>query len=567
MKNRIKTQKISPVNVNHIQENSILRKNKSPLAIFIATALFVFGSAHAIAAPGDKPTYDQTIGTDEEYARLEITGDQRVDNMVIHHGTLHISGKAKAYSTTVHDKSELFLSGHMPSAFDTQIESGGSLFLSTGATADNTIVKPGGKISIGTQSSMLSNSTIEGILTLSGSVQLEGRTYFLPGSKLEIEANDNDDDDDDDDDEFDLINNGEIIFSNSMKIAAGIKGDGKITIQKDPSGINPDNTELILIGRNINDPDDADYDYSGDTFLMDGSTLQIKEATFHNSPIRSNAPNPEATELWIGETGSDNKSYLRTVIQGGTNVSILNNSQWDMTGASSIHNLNLSSRGIVNLSHNNKPGNILTIHGNYNADNQSLLEFNTQLGDDDSPTDRMMVSGNTSGKTNVKVNNIDGAGDKTDVGILLIQVFGNSDGEFIQSSRIKAGAFEYKLGRGEDNLHKNWYLHSKLADYVVDNNKPTDTNTIAQTSNADADKTDPVNLDKENDAKLDNAAVPAVPAAPAAAPAAPADSSTSSTSSTSSSTSSSSTSNSTTSSSTSTSTSNIITKPATSLCP
>ncbi|CFQ36374.1 autotransporter outer membrane beta-barrel domain-containing protein [Yersinia bercovieri] len=474
MKNRINTQKISPMNVNHIQENSILRKNKSPLATFIATALFVFGSAHAIAAPGDKPTYmDQTIGTDEKSAKLEITDDQRVQDMVIHHGgALSMSGKAEAYRTKVLDKGQLYLSGYKPIAFETQIESGGLLLLASGATADGVIVKHGGKIStIGSLGQgengpiVLKNATIEGILELdNNSTELEGINSFLVGSKLEVS-------DTSLDDEISVKNNGEIIFSNNMEIAAGIKGGGSITIQKDPSG-NPDEIKLILIGRNINEPDDADYDYSGATLLMDGSTLQIKEATFHNSPIQGIGP--VAAELWIGEIGSDNSSYLRTTVQGSTNVSILNNSQWEMTGNSAIYNLNLSSRGRVNLSHNNKPGNILTIGENYNSDNQSLLEFNTQLGDDDSPTDRMIVMGNTSGKTNVKVNNISGAGDKTNLGILLIQVLGNSNGEFIQSGRIKAGAFEYKLGRGEDNLHKNWYLHSKLADYAVDNNKPTD---------------------------------------------------------------------------------------------
>lgn len=479
MKNKVKSQIITQMNINNIRENSLLRK-KSPIAIFIATALFVFGSDHAMAAPEDTYTYtNETIGTGGKHKKLYITDTQSVNDMLVHEGFLHMSGEAEAYRTTVLDEGDLHLDGYKPKAFNTKIESGGLFSLLGGASAYGTIVNLRGTMSITRSTSdpiVLRDTTIGGILQLNEGqewimegVQLEGETHFLTGSKLEIGA-------DARDKEIYLTNNGDLIISNNMEIKSGIKGNGKIIIQKDAFD-RPEKLKLTLIGRNINDPDDADYDYSGETTLTDG-TLQIKQATFHNSPITGIGA--EKTELWIGETGSDNKSYLRTTVQN-THVSILNNSHWDMTENSTIYNLNISSLGSINLGYNGRLGNILTIGENYSANSQSLLEFNTQLGNDDSPTDRMIVRGDTSGETNVKVNNIGGTGDKTDFGILLIQVLGESNGEFIQLGRAKAGAFEYKLGRGESDLYKNWYLHSSLADYTVDNNKPTDAEpTLAQ---------------------------------------------------------------------------------------
>ncbi|MCK8154741.1 autotransporter outer membrane beta-barrel domain-containing protein, partial [Citrobacter amalonaticus] len=63
----------------------------------------------------------------------------------------------------------------------------------------------------------------------------------------------------------------------------------------------------------------------------------------------------------------------------------------------------------------------LTVDGDYTGTNGNLV-MNTQLGDDNSPTDRMIVAGNTSGSTNVKVLNAGGAGGLTTSGIELISV-------------------------------------------------------------------------------------------------------------------------------------------------
>ncbi|CNM05152.1 autotransporter outer membrane beta-barrel domain-containing protein [Yersinia frederiksenii] len=115
-------------------------------------------------------------------------------------------------------------------------------------------------------------------------------------------------------------------------------------------------------------------------------------------------------------------------------------------------------------------GNQLVVNGNY-IGNNGLLHFNTTLGDDNSATDSMIVNGNTSGTTNVSVDNAGGLGAKTLNGIELIQVNGQSDGEFVSPGRIVAGAYDYSLARGVGANAANWYLTS-LSTAPVDPENP-----------------------------------------------------------------------------------------------
>ncbi|WP_181952681.1 autotransporter outer membrane beta-barrel domain-containing protein, partial [Yersinia canariae] len=87
-------------------------------------------------------------------------------------------------------------------------------------------------------------------------------------------------------------------------------------------------------------------------------------------------------------------------------------------------------------------GNTLTIIGDY-IGNNGLLNMNSVLEDDGSVTDKLIIGGNTSGNTYVQVNNLGGSGAQTLNGIELITVAGNSAGEFTQSGRIVAGAYDY----------------------------------------------------------------------------------------------------------------------------
>ncbi|MGO2156963.1 MAG: autotransporter outer membrane beta-barrel domain-containing protein [Serratia proteamaculans] len=171
-------------------------------------------------------------------------------------------------------------------------------------------------------------------------------------------------------------------------------------------------------------------------------------------------------------TGSVNNQGLLYLGKDGDSHSALTSYQ---TGA-------LTNSGTVVIGYNDEfgqavAGTTLTVNGNYTGEN-GHLQFNTALGNDSSVTDKLIITGDTSGDTGVSVKNVGGIGDKTLNGIELISVGGQSDGTFTQEGRIVAGAYDYSLVRGKGGNAGNWYLTSQT-DQVgpvspVDPIKPTD---------------------------------------------------------------------------------------------
>ena len=120
------------------------------------------------------------------------------------------------------------------------------------------------------------------------------------------------------------------------------------------------------------------------------------------------------------------------------------------------------------------PGNsigTLTVNGNYTG-NGGLLEIETVLGGDASPTDRLVVTGATSGSTNVRVINLGGTGAQTVEGIRIVDVGGASNGAFsLQGDYVVAGQQAVIAGAYAYTLQQNgistpadgdWYLRSSL---------------------------------------------------------------------------------------------------------
>lgn len=116
-------------------------------------------------------------------------------------------------------------------------------------------------------------------------------------------------------------------------------------------------------------------------------------------------------------------------------------------------------------------GDTLEIKGNY-AGSAGMLSFDTVLEDDSSATDLLKISGDTSGDTQVKVNNLGGAGAQTIEGIKVIDVMGASAGRFTLvgdyvhngEQAMVAGAYAYKLQQGgvSTPTDGDWYLRSIL---------------------------------------------------------------------------------------------------------
>lgn len=107
------------------------------------------------------------------------------------------------------------------------------------------------------------------------------------------------------------------------------------------------------------------------------------------------------------------------------------------------------------------PASVLTVNGNY-IGNNGLLTLSTVLGGDGSATDRLVILGDSSGSTRVKINNAGGSGALTNRGIEIISVAGQSSGRFTLDGRVVAGAYDYFLQQGmPGDANGNWYLRSQ----------------------------------------------------------------------------------------------------------
>ncbi|WP_186369520.1 autotransporter outer membrane beta-barrel domain-containing protein [Yersinia bercovieri] len=156
-----------------------------------------------------------------------------------------------------------------------------------------------------------------------------------------------------------------------------------------------------------------------------------------------------------------------TLAAGGANV-FSPNSNYTVQAAGSLdlrgHGQTLASlnnAGTVNMGTGTTPGTVLTVNGNYRGDN-GLLILNTTLAADNSATDKLIVTGDTTGTTRVTVNNFGGYGEQTAKGIEVVQVGGQSNGGFTLQGRAVAGAYEYLLNKGQGS-DGNWYLQSQLS--------------------------------------------------------------------------------------------------------
>lgn len=153
-----------------------------------------------------------------------------------------------------------------------------------------------------------------------------------------------------------------------------------------------------------------------------------------------------------------NKAQIDGRFFNVTSADISGDSTWLLTGDSNVGQLTLGNTGTIALG-SGSTFNTLTVD-TFTGNGGTLL-FNTQLGDDTSATDTLIVTGDTTGQANVRVLNAGGAGAKTDKGIELIRVGGASNGQFDLQGRAVGGQYEYFLFK--DATNGGWYLRSELA--------------------------------------------------------------------------------------------------------
>lgn len=129
----------------------------------------------------------------------------------------------------------------------------------------------------------------------------------------------------------------------------------------------------------------------------------------------------------------------------------------------------LNNSGVIDMtSGSTSAADALTVYGNY-VGNNGQLRLQSVLGDDNSATDKLVVStGNISGTTQLVVTNLGGAGGLTvNNGIEVVQALNgavSSTNAFALNGSVNAGAYEYLLFKGGVNAgtENSWFLRSSV---------------------------------------------------------------------------------------------------------
>lgn len=191
--------------------------------------------------------------------------------------------------------------------------------------------------------------------------------------------------------------------------------------------------------------------YTGDTNVQEG-TLWLSGDGSIGEVGSQQAVNVASDATFGGSNGT-------TVNGKVTNEGTLVFGDSDETGAIFTLNGDLINMGTMTSgSSASTPGNTLYVDGNYTGNGGSLY-LNTVLGDDDSATDKLVITGDASGTTELYINGI-GDGAQTTNGIEVVDVGGVSTSDaFVLKNEVNASLYTYRLYWNESD--NDWYLASK----------------------------------------------------------------------------------------------------------
>ncbi|EJS1435548.1 fibronectin-binding autotransporter adhesin ShdA [Salmonella enterica] len=191
--------------------------------------------------------------------------------------------------------------------------------------------------------------------------------------------------------------------------------------------------------------------YSGDTNVQEGTLWLAGDGTI------GEVGSQQAVNVASGATfgGSNGTTVNGKVTNEGTLVF----GDSEETGAIFTLNGDLINMGTMTSgSSSSTPGNTLYVDGDYTGNGGSLY-LNTVLGDDDSATDKLVITGDASGTTDLYINGI-GDGAQTTNGIEVVDVGGVSTSDaFVLKNEVNASLYTYRLYWNESD--NDWYLASK----------------------------------------------------------------------------------------------------------
>ncbi|HAK2176478.1 TPA: autotransporter-associated beta strand repeat-containing protein [Salmonella enterica] len=227
------------------------------------------------------------------------------------------------------------------------------------------------------------------------------------------------------------------------------------------------NTALTDVDATLN-PDSATY-WDGKSLIKRGAgtlTLGAQNTYSGDTDVQEGA-------LWLAETATIGSAGSAQAVNiaanaafGGHNATV--NGHVNNQGSLYFIDTFTVNGDVVNssamISGSDQPNNTLTIAGNYTG-NDGHLYLNTQLGDDSSPTDKLIVTGDTAGSTTLHITNVNGLGAQTVNGIEVIEVGGQSDGDFtLYKGHVDINAWTYTLKQDGGD----WYLRSESDDVPDD---------------------------------------------------------------------------------------------------
>ncbi len=278
---------------------------------------------------------------------------------------------------------------------------------------------------------------------------------------------------------------GETELRDNISGPPALRTDGRLVFGGDDTSRNGA-FDLALWDDGTGAPDQAGNEFFGfapillkedvSTFVITDSTgaggvstaLSFDEATVTGGTLALDRGGFDDITLSMNGTPFEIQAGGALAVHDGTNLG---------TGVGVIGG-DLNNYGTVDLSgFDTGAGTMLTVTGGYVAGSSLILDV--FLGDDSSPTDRLVVGGDTAGTTDVFFNVTGGTGAQTDDGILVIDVdeTSSSDGVFVLANPdatidgiggvLIAGAYGYRLARGDGeggDSSQDWFLKSILLD-------------------------------------------------------------------------------------------------------
>jgi outer membrane autotransporter protein len=223
---------------------------------------------------------------------------------------------------------------------------------------------------------------------------------------------------------------------------------------------------LQITGATVNSAADA-FRVQGVTANIDLSGATVAAA----NGILMSTDGPAAASLTA--TSSSLTGAITTGAGGVSDVTLQGGTLWNMTGSSNVTSLvNADTSSIVFSAPLGDPTQLASYKTltavNYTGMGGGIV-LNTFLGDDSSPSDRLIIDGGAAtGATRLDIRNTTGPGAETVAnGILVVDAISGAtttSGAFaLANGELRGGAFTYDLFRGglnPSNFANDWFLRS-----------------------------------------------------------------------------------------------------------